>query len=155
MVVPVSPPVACRTSSMSLTIASKSAVPSGWNTIAALPEDFRPTSVSSVTIAVLMANRRSSVGWRSFFLPRSASRNPPPMRLDAGLPLRPAALQGGDPLLHRRVRREQAADRALGARREDVERRQLLGGPHVLLRDLVHAAGDLHQRAGERRRAAS
>src|SRR6266496_1663479 len=112
---------------MSATIESKSAVPSGWKTIAALPDGCRPSSVVIVTTAVLIANSRSSVGWRSVRLPRRMSKKPIRERLDARLQLRLEALQRGDPLLHRRVRREQARDRLARARREDVEGRELGG----------------------------
>src|SRR4051812_13906997 len=102
---------------MSATIASKSLVPSGWKTIAAVPADFIPSSVSAFTTAVLIANRRSSVGWRSVFLPRRMSRNPTYRRLDARLQLRLEALQCLDALLQRRVRGEESRDRLAGARR--------------------------------------
>ena len=49
MVVPVSSPVPARTSSVSETISSKSAVASGWKTIAALPARAQPEPVSIVT----------------------------------------------------------------------------------------------------------
>ena len=47
--VPVSSPVLLTTSTMSRTIASKSAVASGWKTIAALPEVCSSSSMSSFT----------------------------------------------------------------------------------------------------------
>src|SRR5829696_5434201 len=152
MVVPVSEPVPCTTSSMSRTICSKSAVASGWNTMADLPVLVRPSCISSVTCAVVIANTRS-VGaacliWR---LPRRTSRKPMDSRLRGALQLRLEALQRGDPLLHRRVRRKEAAD---AADRRGEELLQLAGRAQVLLRDLLYAAGDLHQRGGEGARAA-
>ena len=48
-VVPLSDAVARTTSSMSRTIDSKSAVASGWNTIAAVPREVSPIEVSIVT----------------------------------------------------------------------------------------------------------
>src|SRR5215213_7136293 len=152
MVVPVSAPELRTTSSMSRTICSKSAVASGWKQIAALPVLLRPSCISSVTCAVVIANTRS-VGaafliWR---LPRMTSRKPTRGRLRGALELRLEALQGGDPLLHRRVRGEQAADLADG---RDEEGLQLAGGAQVLLRDPLHAARDLHERRRERARAA-
>ena len=74
--VPVSSPVLFTSSSISATIPSKSAVPSGWKTIADLPELLRPSSVSSVTPAVLIANRRSGAGPLILRLPVRASRKP-------------------------------------------------------------------------------
>src|SRR3954452_24442336 len=135
---------------MSLTIWSKSAVPSGWKTIADCPALLRPIPVSSVTPAVLMAYSRSAAGCLILRLPVRTSKRPMGPRLRLALELRLEALEGGDPLLHRRVGREQARDRALDARREEVERAQLAGGPQVLLRDAVHAAVDPHERRGER-----
>jgi hypothetical protein len=49
IVVPVSAPVPCSSSSISDTIASKSAVASGWKTIAATPLVSMPCPVDSVT----------------------------------------------------------------------------------------------------------
>ena len=99
---------------MSATIASKSAVPSGWKTIAALPALLRSISVSSVTPAVLIANRRSGAG---FLILRLAGEDVEEAHGPSGyapaLELRLEPLQRLDPLLHRRVRREQAADRRL------------------------------------------
>src|SRR4051794_14655085 len=138
---------------MSATIDWKSAVASGWKTMAALPADASPISVSMVTCAVLMAKRRSGAGWESLRLPRRTSSRPMcPRRLRRALQLRLEALQRGQPLLHRRVRGEEVAERLPGAGREDVEGRQLALGPQVALRDAVHAARDLHEGAGERAR---
>src|SRR4051794_9195748 len=140
---------------MSATMRSKSAVPSGWKTIAPLPAVLSPMSVSSVTPAVLIANSRSGAGPLILRLPVRTSRKPMrPLRLRLTLQLRLQALQRRDPLLHRRVGGEQAGDRALDLRREDVERAQLARCPQVLLRDALHAARDLHQRRRERARAA-
>ena len=74
--VPVSSPVLFTSSSISATMPSKSAVPSGWKTIAALPAVLSPISVSSVTPAVLMANRRSGAGPLILRLPVKTSRKP-------------------------------------------------------------------------------
>ena len=73
-----SAPVPASSSSISATIASKSAVASGWKTIAATPFVSIPCPVDSVTYAVDIANRRSAAGGAlSFFLPpRIASRKP-------------------------------------------------------------------------------
>src|SRR5688572_30277086 len=108
---------------MSLTMPSKSAVASGWNTIAALPFVRISSSMSSLTYAVDIANRRSAAGCLSSRLPLRMSRKPTCGSLDRlALELRLEALEGGDPLLHRRVRREQALDALADARREDEER---------------------------------
>src|SRR6476646_4247011 len=141
---------------MSRTMPSKSAVASGWNTIAALPAECRPMPVSIATCAVLIANRRSGAGFLSSRLPRKMSRNPTPGRLagEGALELRLQALEAGDARLERRVRGEDRAELLARAGREDVERRELGLGAQVALRDPAHAAGDLHQRAGERARAA-
>src|SRR3954454_23857706 len=98
---------------MSATMRSKSAVPSGWKTIAPLPAFLSPISVSSVTPAVLIANSRSAAGCLILRLPVRTSKRPMGPRLRLALELRLEALEGGDPLLHRRVGREQARDRAL------------------------------------------
>src|SRR3954469_6060743 len=106
---------------MSRTICSKSEVASGWKTIAALPVLFSPSSISSVTCAVDIANTRSvGAGFLIARLPRRTSNSPMGDRLGGALQLRLETLQGGDPLLHRRVRGEQAAD--LLAHGKDVER---------------------------------
>src|SRR3954451_24003289 len=141
---------------MSRTIASKSAVASGWKTIAALPELLSESSMSIFTYAVDIANSRSGAGCLSSRLPRRMSRRPTtgPLGGDLALELGLQPGQGGDPLLHRRGRREQPGDALAHAGREDVERVQLARRAQVLLRDLVHAAGDLLQRRGERARAA-
>src|SRR4051812_11236725 len=139
---------------MSATIASKSAVPSGWKTIAALPALLSPISVSSVTPAVLIANRRSGAGFLILVLPVRTSKRPMAPRLRAALELRLEPLQRLDPLLHRRVRGEQAADRRLRRGWEEVEGAELARRAQVLLRDPVHAAGDPHQRGGQRAGAA-
>ena len=76
IVVPVSSPELRTTSSMSRTICSKSAVASGWKTIAALPELLRPSSMSIFTYAVVIANSRSGAGCLSSRLPRRMSRKP-------------------------------------------------------------------------------
>src|SRR3954463_5843490 len=140
---------------MSRTMPSKSAVASGWKTIAASPVVVRPSSISSLTYAVDMANSRSAAGCLSSRLPRRMSKSPTPKSLsgDAALELRLQALQGGDALLHRRVRGEQLAEPLADARREDEERVHLARRAQVLLRDPVHAGGDLHQRAGQCARA--
>src|SRR5215212_2292724 len=107
---------------MSVTIDVKSAVASGWKTIAALPELLSSSVISSVTAAVDIANSRLSAGALSLRLPVRMSNRP--MRLGRALELHLQALQRRDPLLHRRMRREQAADRLAGAGREEVERAQ-------------------------------
>src|SRR5690349_9391162 len=136
---------------MSLTMPSKSAVASGWKTMAALPVVVSSSSISSLMYAVDMANRRSAAGCLSSRFPRRMSKRPMGRSLDAlALELRLEPAQRLDALLHRRVRREQAAD----ARREDEERVQLARGAQVLLGDLRHAARDLVQRARQGARAA-
>ncbi len=61
---------------MSRTIDSKSAVASGWNTIAAAPREVSPIDVSIVTYAVLIANSRSGAGCASLRRPIRTSRKP-------------------------------------------------------------------------------
>ena len=73
---PLSPAVAVTTSSMSRTIDSKSAVESGWKTIAAVPREVMLRLVSNVTYAVLIANSRSGAGGASLRLPVRTSRKP-------------------------------------------------------------------------------
>src|SRR5215210_8237032 len=104
---------------MSATIWSKSAVPSGWKTIAARAALLRPSSVSSVTPAVLIANRRSGAGCLILRLPVRTSKRPMDLRLRPALQLRLQPLQRLDPLLHRRVGGEQSGDRALRPRGEE------------------------------------
>src|SRR5215207_2307227 len=155
MVVPVSSPDERTSSSMSRTMPSKSAVASGWKTIAALPVPLSPSSISSLICAVVIANTRSvATGFLSWRLPRRTSRNPIPGRLGGALELRLEALQGGDALFHRRMRGEEVAERLAGAGGEDEERLELARRAEVALRDSLHAAGDLHERRGERARAA-
>src|SRR5512134_3261515 len=119
---------------------SKSAVPSGWKTI---PADLRcssPSAVASVTCAVVIANRRSGAGSATFLLlpPSRASRNPTPQSLGGALQLRLELLQALDALLHRRVSREDALDRALDARRDDEEGVHALGLAQVPRGDRLH-----------------
>src|SRR5215217_2416139 len=155
MVVPVSSPDERTSSSMSRTMPSKSAVASGWKTIAALPVPLSPSSISSLICAVVIANTRSvATGFLSWRLPRRTSRNPIPGRLGGALELRLEALQGGDALFHRRMRGEEVAERLAGAGGEDEERLELARRAEVALRDSLHAAGDLHERRSERARAA-
>ena len=61
---------------MSVTIASKSLVASGWNTIAAAPAGSMLCSVSSVTYAVEMPNSRSVAGPLTSWRPVRMSRRP-------------------------------------------------------------------------------
>src|SRR5215207_5355021 len=136
---------------MSLTIEPKSAVASGWKTIAALPELRSSSVISSVTAAVDIANSRLSAGAFILRLPVRMSNRPISGR---ALQLHLQALERRDPLLHRRMRGEQAADRLADARREDVERLQLPGRAQVALRDPLHAAGDPRQRRSQRAGAA-
>jgi hypothetical protein len=75
-VVPLSAAVPLTTSSMSRTIESKSAVASGWKTIAAVPRGVSPIDVSSVTFAVLIANSLSGAGPSSLRLPVRMSKRP-------------------------------------------------------------------------------
>src|SRR5205823_12599061 len=109
---PLSVAVALTTSSMSRTIESKSAVDSGWNTIAAAPRELIPSPVSIVTFAVLLANSRSGAGLSSLRRPVRMSRRP--TRLGGALELSLEALEARDPGLERRVRRDQRPHRLLG-----------------------------------------
>src|SRR4051812_50228577 len=106
---------------MSLTIWSKSAVPSGWKTIAARSALLSPSAVSSVTPAVLMANRRSAAGCLILRLPVRTSRKPMAPRLRPALELRLQPLQRLDALLHRRGGGGQAGGRAPPPRRGEGE----------------------------------
>jgi hypothetical protein len=75
--VPVSSPVARRTSSASLTIWLKSLVASGWKTMPALPVVSMPCCVWSATYAVDIAKSRSVFAGLAVRLrPSSVSRNP-------------------------------------------------------------------------------
>src|SRR5919197_190334 len=107
---------------MSRTICSKSAVARGWKTIAALPVLFRPSVISSVTCAVVIANTRSvGTGFLIARLPRRTSKRPMGDRLGGALELRLEALESGDAPLEGGVRGEQAAEPLPDARREDVD----------------------------------
>src|SRR5437660_1516964 len=153
-VVPMSFAALRRSSSVSETIWLKSAVASFWKTIPPTGRCLRPSSASSVIWAVEIANRRSGAGF--FRLPRppsSASRKPKRSGGGAGH-LRFDLLKLLDPLLDRRVVREDRPKRALDLRRHDEEGAQLLRGTQVLARHLLHPAGDLHQRRYQRARAA-
>src|SRR4051794_41331509 len=104
---------------MSRTICSKSDVASGWKTIAALPLLVRPSSISSVTCAVVIANTRSvGTGFLIARFPRRTSRRPMGERLGGALELRLEPLQRGDALLHRRGRSAEGAA-VLCSRREE------------------------------------
>ena len=61
---------------MSVTIDEKSAVASGWKTIAALPELRSSSVISSVTAAVDIANSRLSAGAFILRLPVRMSSRP-------------------------------------------------------------------------------
>ena len=61
---------------MSRTMPVKSAVSSGWKTIAALPELLSSSVISSVTAAVDIANSRLSAGALSLRLPVRMSKRP-------------------------------------------------------------------------------
>ena len=76
-----SPATPRTTCSMSLTIDSKSAVASGWKTIAAAPRLVMFSPVCSVTYAVDIANSRSGAGPASLRRPVRTSRNPIQRRL--------------------------------------------------------------------------
>src|SRR4051812_39662651 len=97
---------------MSVRICLKSTVDSGWKTIAASPFDCRPSDSLSVSWAVDIAKSLSvGAGALSFFLPKTTSRRPTGCSLGGrALQLRLEALQGGDALLHRRVRGEELAE---------------------------------------------
>ena len=84
---------------MSLTMLVKSAVASGWKTIAALPRERRSSSVSKVTYAVVIAKSRSGAGLASFRLPVMTSKRPTQARGGDALELRLEPLQGLDALL--------------------------------------------------------
>src|SRR5215203_5140552 len=127
---------------MSRTMPVKSAVSSGWKTMAALPELVSSSCISSVIAAVAMANRRLSAGALSLRLPVRMSNRPIGRLGGDALQLALEPGQRLDPLLHRRVRREEAADRLARAGREDVEGAQLGGRAQVALGDPVHAHGD-------------
>src|SRR4051812_3112306 len=111
---------------MSLAIEAKSAVSSGWKTMPATPRVLRLSSVSKVTYAVEIANNRSGAGALSLRRPRITSRSPKGLRGDgrAGLALELGleALERGDALLERRVRREERRQRLARACGEDEER---------------------------------
>src|SRR3954452_17091197 len=152
---PISSPVPFSTSSISATIERKSLVPSGWKTIAARPRVLMSCWVSRSTYAVVTANRRSGAGPLTLRRPSSASRRPtrrplPPRALELAL----EPLQAGDPLLHRRVGREQVEQRLLRLPREDVEGVHLGVRAQVALRDALHRPADLQERRRERARAA-
>jgi len=66
-----------RISSISATIDSKSAVASGWKTIAATPFVTIPCPVASVTYAVERAKSRSGAGPLSFLRPPSRESRKP------------------------------------------------------------------------------
>ena len=75
--VPVSSPVPRTISSISVTIPSKSAVATGWKTIADRPRVVMLWPVSRVMYAVVSANSRSSAaGGLAFVRPRRLSRKP-------------------------------------------------------------------------------
>src|SRR4051812_50078832 len=88
---------------MSVRICLKSAVDSGWNTIAASPFDSSPSVSTSVSCAVDIAKSLSvGTGALSFFFPKTTSKRPTGGRLGRALQLRLEPLQRRDALLHRR-----------------------------------------------------
>src|SRR4051794_30466405 len=107
---------------MSRTICAKSEVGRGWKTSPATPRGEMSKLVCSVTYAVEIAKSRSVLaGPATFRRPRRASRKPiRAFRLrgggDRSLQLLLEALQPGDPLLDRRVGREDVRDRLLRLR---------------------------------------
>src|SRR5215212_8348536 len=103
--------------SMSLPLSRKRADAIGLKQTAARFAGLRPSPVSSVIAAVVIANRRSSVAFSTLVRPKRASRNP---TLDAlQLALEPAQLL--QPRLQWRVRREEAGRAALQVHRDDEE----------------------------------
>src|SRR4051812_1758527 len=98
---------------MSLRMAVKSAVASGWKTIPATPFEVICCSVWSVTYAVERANSLSGAGPETLRRPMRVSRKPirlkraSPAGLRRALELRLEPLEGGEALLERRVCREQ------------------------------------------------
>src|SRR3954447_22150338 len=153
--VPVSSAVLPTTSSMSVRICLKSAVESGWNTMAASPFDWSPSVSASVSCAVDIAKSLSvGTGALSFFFPKTTSRRPTGGRLGRPLELRLEPLQRLDALLHRRVRGEEGGGALAPAPGEDEEGVHLARRPEVLLWDPVHAARDLLEGGNERARPA-
>src|SRR4051794_41263010 len=88
---------------MSVRICLKSAVESGWNTMAASPFDWSPSVSASVSCAVDIAKSLSvGTGALSFFFPKTTSKRPTGGRLGRALQLRLEPLERLDALLHRR-----------------------------------------------------
>src|SRR5689334_23676930 len=135
-------------------------VPVGWTSIEAC----------RVSEAVGSPNSASRLGATGLVRPRIVSRNPTsrsswlgaaPGTGAAGICLRLLAQLPGDlgqllqPPVQRGVRGEQPGQgdhgAALGERGREVERVQRLGGTQVPGRDAGYVAGDLLQRAGQRR----
>src|SRR6476646_4918939 len=110
---------------MSLTISWKSPVASGWKTMVVNPGVEIAWLALRANVGVDSANSRSGAGPLTLRRPSSASRKPMRRSLRGALQLRLQALEGREPLLERRVRREQVEHRLLGARGEAVERVEL------------------------------
>src|SRR5436305_6441609 len=119
----------------------------GLNAIAAAPADFRPSSVSSVTAAVVSPKRWSSFGSASFFRPKRTSLSPNgPSHLARHL---------GEPtqtLLERGMVGEERE--AISAARHDAERLDATETPQVVERDALVTGRELLERAHQQLGAA-
>src|SRR4051812_49499009 len=135
---------------MSVRICLKSAVDSGWNTIAASPFDSSPSVSTSVSCAVDIAKSLSvGTGALSFFFPKTTSKRPTGGRLGRALQLRLEPLQRRDALLHRRVRGGEGAGAPPHPPGGEEEKGHLPRPPGGLLRGPGHAARGLLVGRGE------
>src|SRR6188768_2075010 len=144
----------------SFSARTKSPAESGLKTTPAAPALRSPSSVSSVTAAVVSAKRRSRAGPASFFLPRRTSRRPTPGLCDRSTHFSGDLGQRREALLERRMGREERCRSLLHRRRDDeegVHRLDLpqvaLGNPEHVTRDLLQRAHQMLRRAGDQRGA--
>src|SRR5262245_36495708 len=143
---PESAAAASSSSFRSRSAAANSPAESGLKQTAAAPAGFRPSSTSRVTPAVESANRRSGEASLSCLLPKRVARRPKPLR-DRAAHLAGDLGEALEPLLGRRVRREELRDALADVGRHDEEGVHRLDLPQVALRDPSHVARDALERA--------
>src|SRR5947208_2694452 len=136
---------ALTSDSTSVSTRSKSPDESDLYVTAPAPAGFRPSSVWSVTQAVVSAKSESSFGPFSFFLPKRTSVRPKLRNRAAHFPRDLGERR--EALLERGVIHEELGGRRLDLRRDDEERVHPLDLAQVAVRDQRHLRGDLLQRA--------
>src|SRR6266581_4870169 len=132
---------ALTSDSTSVSTRSKSPDESDLYVTAPAPAGFRPSSVWSVTQAVVRAKSESSFGGLSFLRPKRTSVRPKLRDRATHLPC--DLCQRGQALLDRRVIHEELGRRGLDPCRDDEERVHPLDLAQVAVRDQRHLRRDL------------